>query len=193
MTAAPPELAALHERAAILADLGHIHALLFMGWVAIYLAQSGLVAAGNLNLHKKLGWVAAGWMAAMVLSGFVVTVTMVRNGTVPFFIQPLHYLVYNPVAVCTFAGILFRSMPRPWIGVAPTTSMASSNVGGGCCGCGGWLGAGVCAPKTAIVAQPTIIQLRDALTRAAPNGRSVELNMNPRILIEMMMGTNTRR
>jgi carboxypeptidase Taq len=29
VTAAPPELAALHERAAILADLGHIHALLF--------------------------------------------------------------------------------------------------------------------------------------------------------------------
>jgi carboxypeptidase Taq len=29
VTAAPPELAALHERAAIIADLGHIHALLF--------------------------------------------------------------------------------------------------------------------------------------------------------------------
>jgi carboxypeptidase Taq len=29
VSAAPPELAALHERAAILADLGHIHALLF--------------------------------------------------------------------------------------------------------------------------------------------------------------------
>ena len=29
VTAAPPELAALHERAAILADLGHIHSLLF--------------------------------------------------------------------------------------------------------------------------------------------------------------------
>ena len=29
MTAVPPELAALHERGAILADLGHIHALLF--------------------------------------------------------------------------------------------------------------------------------------------------------------------
>ena len=29
MSAAPAELAALHERAAVLADLGHIHALLF--------------------------------------------------------------------------------------------------------------------------------------------------------------------
>ena len=29
MTAAPAELAALHERAAILSDLGHVHALLF--------------------------------------------------------------------------------------------------------------------------------------------------------------------
>ena len=29
MSAVPAELAALHERAAILADLGHIHSLLF--------------------------------------------------------------------------------------------------------------------------------------------------------------------
>ena len=83
----------------------HVHALLFMGWVAIYLAQNGLVAAGRIDLHRKLGWVAAGWMAAMVVSGFVVTVAMVRSGTVPFFFRPLHFLVFDPVAVSTFGGL----------------------------------------------------------------------------------------
>ena len=83
----------------------HVHAVLFMGWVAIYLTQNVLVATGRIHLHRRLGWVAAGWMVAMVVSGFVVTVAMVRAGTVPFFFQPLHFLIFDPVAVLTFGGL----------------------------------------------------------------------------------------
>ena len=83
----------------------HAHAVLFMGWVTIYLTQNILVAAGRMDLHRKLGWVAAGWMVAMVVSGFIVTVAMVRNGTVPFFFQPLHFLIFDPVAVSTFGAL----------------------------------------------------------------------------------------
>lgn len=83
----------------------HVHAVLFMGWVAIYLTQNVLAAAGSIALHRKLGWVAAAWMVAMVVSGFVVTVAMVRSGTVPFFFQPLHFLIFDPVAVSTFGGL----------------------------------------------------------------------------------------
>jgi hypothetical protein len=83
----------------------HAHAILFMGWVAIYLMQNIFVATGRMDLHKRLGWLAAAWMVAMVVSGFVVTVMMVRNGTVPFFFQPLHFLIFDPVAVLTFGGL----------------------------------------------------------------------------------------
>ncbi|MGE3149921.1 MAG: hypothetical protein AB7K04_12730 [Pseudorhodoplanes sp.] len=83
----------------------HIHAILFMGWVAIYLTQNVLVATGRAGLHRRLGWLAAGWAVAMVISGIVVTVAMVRNGTVPFFFQPLQFLVFDPVAVLTFSGL----------------------------------------------------------------------------------------
>lgn len=83
----------------------HMHAGLFMGWVAIYLMQNIFVSTGRINLHRKLGWVAAGWAVAMVVSGFVVTVAMVRNGTVPFFFQPLQFLIFDPVAVLTFGGL----------------------------------------------------------------------------------------
>lgn len=83
----------------------HVHALLFMGWVAIYLVQNLLVASGRIGLHRRLGWLAAVWAAAMVVSGFVVTVAMVRSGTVPFFFQPVQFLVFDPVAVLTFAGL----------------------------------------------------------------------------------------
>lgn len=83
----------------------HVHAVLFMGWVAIYLTQNVLVAIGRTDLHRKLGWAAAVWMVAMIASGFVVTVAMVRAGSVPFFFQPLHFLIFDPMAVLTFGGL----------------------------------------------------------------------------------------
>jgi hypothetical protein len=83
----------------------HVHALLFMGWVAIYVTQNALVAANRVDLHRRLGWVAAVWAPAMVVSGFLVTVAMVRAGTVPFFFQPVQFLVFDPVTVLAFAGL----------------------------------------------------------------------------------------
>ena len=83
----------------------HVHAVLFMGWVAIYVLQNTLVATGRIGLHRRLGWFAVVWAAAMVASGIAVTVIMTRAGTVPFFFQPLQFLVFDPVAVLTFAGL----------------------------------------------------------------------------------------
>lgn len=88
----------------------HVHAVLFMGWVVIYLTQNVLVATDRLGLHRKLGWVAAAWMVAMVVSGFVVTVAMVRAGTVPFFFQPLHFLIFDPAALLTFGGLTIAAV-----------------------------------------------------------------------------------
>ena len=83
----------------------HVHAFLFMGWVAIYVLQNALVASDRIALHRRLGWLAVAWAAAMVVSGSAVTVIMARAGTVPFFFQPLQFLVFDPVAVLTFAGL----------------------------------------------------------------------------------------
>src|SRR5690349_5778999 len=74
----------------------HVHAVLFMGWMTIFLLQNVLVSLGRVDLHRKLGWVAAGWMAAMVVSGTYVTIMMVRNGVVPFFFRPLQFLIFDP-------------------------------------------------------------------------------------------------
>lgn len=88
----------------------HAHAILFMGWVAIYLLQNVFVATGRMGLHRKLGWIAAVWLVPLVISGFVVTVAMVRHGTVPFFFRPLQFLIFDPVAVLTFAGLTIAAI-----------------------------------------------------------------------------------
>jgi hypothetical protein len=85
--------------------LVHAHAIIFMGWVAIYLLQNILVATDRMALHRRLGWVAAGWIVPMIVLGIAVTVAMVRRGQVPFFFRPLHFLVFDPVSVLTFAGL----------------------------------------------------------------------------------------
>jgi hypothetical protein len=76
-----------------------------MGWVMIYLAQNVLVATDRMAIHRRLGWLAAGWIVPMIVLGFGVTVAMVRRGQVPFFFQPLHFLVFDPMSVLTFAAL----------------------------------------------------------------------------------------
>jgi hypothetical protein len=83
----------------------HAHAIIFMGWVGIYLAQNVFVATGRMHLHRRLGYVAAAWVVPMVVLGYVVTVEMVRRGHVPFFFRPLQFLVFDILGVITFAGL----------------------------------------------------------------------------------------
>ena len=83
----------------------HIHAFLFFGWVWLFLLQSMLAERAGMALHRRLGWLAVGWIPAMVFMGIFVTVAMARRGNVPFFFQPLYFLVMDPVLVLTFAGL----------------------------------------------------------------------------------------
>jgi hypothetical protein len=85
--------------------LVHAHAVVFMGWVTIYLAQNVLVATGRRALHRQLGWVAAGWIVLMLPLGVMVTMTMVRQGRVPFFFRPLQFLIFDPATLVAFAGL----------------------------------------------------------------------------------------
>jgi hypothetical protein len=83
----------------------HAHALVFMGWVVLSVSQNMLAARGSIALHRRLGWVAAGWVVAMVVLGTLVTIRLVRIGHAPFFFTPVQFLVLDPVVVLTFAGL----------------------------------------------------------------------------------------
>lgn len=45
----------------------HIHGIVFSAWVTIFLFQTVLIASGSRRLHQRLGWVAVGIAATMVL------------------------------------------------------------------------------------------------------------------------------
>ncbi|NIJ06807.1 hypothetical protein FHS31_000389 [Sphingomonas vulcanisoli] len=83
----------------------HIHAIIFFGWVVLYLTQNILAARGSLALHRRLGWLSLAWIPAMVAMGTYVTVLLVRLGHTPFFFQPGYFLIMDPLSVFTFAGL----------------------------------------------------------------------------------------
>lgn len=83
----------------------HVHAIFFMGWVVIYLMQNVLVARDQIALHRRLGWLGTAWVVPMVVMGCAVTVAMVRQARAPFFFRPLHFLIFDPLTVFTFAGL----------------------------------------------------------------------------------------
>jgi len=90
--------------------LVHAHAIVFMGWVAIYLTQNLLIGSGRLDIHRKLGWIAVGWLGPMVLLGCLVTLNMVRGGRVPFFFRPPQFLVFDPMTLFFFAGLTLAAV-----------------------------------------------------------------------------------
>ncbi len=85
--------------------LVHAHAIVFFGWIVLYVLQNAFAARHSMTWHRRLGWLATAWIAAMVVLGFMVTVAMARRGQVPFFFTPLQFLVFDPMSVIAFAGL----------------------------------------------------------------------------------------
>jgi hypothetical protein len=85
--------------------LVHAHAVVFMGWLGIYLLQNFFAATGRSALHRRLGWIGAGWILAMLGLGCAVTVDMARRGETPFFFRPLQFLVFDNLSLLTFVGL----------------------------------------------------------------------------------------
>lgn len=86
--------------------LVHAHAVVFMGWVVIYVLQSWFATRGPIALHRRLGWLAVGWVVAMVVLGIAVTLAMVRRGQTPFIFRPAQFLIFDPISLLTFAGFV---------------------------------------------------------------------------------------
>lgn len=84
----------------------HVHALVFMGWVAVFVAQPWLAHAGVTAAHRLLGRVALVWACALLLVGAPVTWAAVHGGRTPFFFQPQQFLISDPMTIVAALGLL---------------------------------------------------------------------------------------
>ena len=80
----------------------HIHAFVFFGWVVIYLAQNWLVSAGNVALHRRLGWIATGWVPLMLVMAFAIMFASLRRTGGPFFFDQNEFMFANTLGLISF-------------------------------------------------------------------------------------------
>ena len=59
-----------------------IHGAAFSTWMVFFIAQSALVRARKVSVHRLLGWFGAGLATVMVVLGFTIAVVMARFDTV---------------------------------------------------------------------------------------------------------------
>jgi hypothetical protein len=89
-----------------LTNLVHLHALLFTAWVVLVFIQTRLVAARRIDLHRRLGVIAAGVAIAMVAVGVLVALHAVPRGIAPFGMDPHRFLIVPLVAIMLFAVLV---------------------------------------------------------------------------------------
>lgn len=88
----------------------HAHAVVFMGWLALFVAQAVTIATGRRELHIRLGKLAYGWIPAMVALGILIMVYVARRTGGPFFFAVNEFLISNVAGLLVFGGLALWSL-----------------------------------------------------------------------------------
>ena len=92
--------------------LYHLHAFVFFGWAALYVAQNWLIAGNQVALHRKLGMIAYGWVPLMIVMGFVIMITALRRTGGPFFFDQNEFLFSNSMLLILFGAMVMVALRR---------------------------------------------------------------------------------
>ncbi|MDG5749208.1 hypothetical protein P8Q88_13585 [Qipengyuania sp. XHP0207] len=90
----------------------HIHAVVFMAWIGIYLAQHVTASAGNWSLHAAFGKIAWAWVPLMMVFGTAVMIVVARRTGGPFFFHVSEFLWSNIMTLWCFGGLAFWALAR---------------------------------------------------------------------------------
>ncbi len=81
----------------------HLHAVVFMGWVGLFMTQVWLACTGRVHLHRRLGWIGAVLAPVLLIVGAATLFRMMRHAAVPPFWTYAYFLTMNSVALVAFA------------------------------------------------------------------------------------------
>lgn len=81
----------------------HLHALLFMSWLVLFIVQTSLVATHRVKVHRKLGYFGVALAAAMIVVGGRTAVEAARLGAVPPGANPWNFIAIPFGDITTFA------------------------------------------------------------------------------------------
>jgi len=95
-----------------------LHAAAFSAWIVLFIVQSALVRVRKVSVHRALGWLGAGLAATMVVSGFIVSVVMLRFDMTVLHLKnvaPFLAILWCDMIIfgaCMTLAIYFRKRPE---------------------------------------------------------------------------------
>lgn len=90
----------------------HLHAAVMVSWLGLFMAQSLLGAGRNIDLHRRLGWVAAGLAFVVVGSGWAVGFAVTTGGRGAPVFDPGYFLALTLVGPTIFAIMVASAIAR---------------------------------------------------------------------------------
>src|SRR5690606_30744537 len=88
----------------------HIHAVVFFGWIALFLAQNWSIALNNVKLHVTLGLIGYILVPVMMAMGFAVMITSLRLTGGPFFFDQNEFFISNSLMLVLFGGFAITAL-----------------------------------------------------------------------------------
>jgi hypothetical protein len=85
----------------------HVHGLVFSAWIALFVAQTSLVAAGRTDVHRKLGW--AGACLAVLMLGVALNAAVHgahRDMAAGYVTESLRFFATPVLAMVMFASLV---------------------------------------------------------------------------------------
>ena len=95
-----------------------IHGAAFSSWMVFFIAQSALVRARKVSVHRFLGWFGAGLATVMVVLGITIALVMARFDTIALHQNDANAFLSIPFAdmltfgSCIALAIYFRKKPE---------------------------------------------------------------------------------
>jgi hypothetical protein len=84
-----------------------VHGFLFTTWIALFIAQTSLVAVRRTNVHRRLGWAMASLAAVMVVVGTTAGIWSMRRQVDAGFAQQAQAFLTTPLfSMVAFAGFV---------------------------------------------------------------------------------------
>lgn len=117
----------------------HVHAAIFVGWLALLIAQTAAIVRGRVALHRRIGTVGKGYGTLVFIVGVVVSIAApvirVHAGQMPARIAE-RVVLYNLTDILVFGAFFAaaiitrrrRELHARWI-VAATTALVGAAVG----------------------------------------------------------------
>jgi hypothetical protein len=90
--------------------LVHLHAVIYMSWVAIFVAQTTLIRQGSARAHRRLGWIAVLVAAMMCVLGPLTAIEAVATHRVPPFFPNNIFLAMNFLNIACFAPLFMAAI-----------------------------------------------------------------------------------